>query len=51
MKNIFKYAFLALVLISTTNVISQNTQKNDTIISVNLDEVVVSTPFKESLKK
>jgi hypothetical protein len=50
MKNIFKYAFLALVLISTTNVISQNTQENDTIISVNLDEVVVSTPFKESLK-
>ena len=51
MKNIFKYALLALVLISTTNVISQITQENDTIISVNLDEVVVSTPFKESLKK
>ena len=50
MKNIFKYAFLALVLISTTNVISQNTQENDTIISVNLEEEEVSTPFNQSYK-
>ena len=50
MKNIINYAFMALLLFSTNNIISQNTQENDTIIPVNLDEVVVSTPFKETLK-
>ena len=50
MNNIIKHAFVALVLFCTNNLISQNTQENDTIISVNLEEVVVSTPFKESLK-
>ena len=50
MKNIIKYAFMALLLFSTNNILSQNTRVNDTIISVDLDEVVVSTPFKESLK-
>jgi len=50
MNKIIKHAFVALVLFCTNNLISQNTQENDTIISVNLEEVVVSTPFKESLK-
>ena len=50
MKNILNYALVALVLLSTNSVISQNMQENDTIVTVNLDEVVLSTPFKESLK-
>ena len=50
MKNIFRYAFMALLLFSTNKILSQNTQVNDSIISVDLDEVVVSIPFKESLK-
>ena len=29
---------------------AQNNQENDSIISVDLNEVVVSTPFKESVK-
>ena len=41
---------MALILFSTNTIISQILQKNDTIISVQLDEVVVSTPFKESLR-
>lgn len=50
MKNITKYALMALLLISTNQIIAQSTQENDSIISVELDEVVVSTPFKESIK-
>ncbi|MBT6169462.1 MAG: TonB-dependent receptor [Flavobacteriaceae bacterium] len=50
MKNITKYAFMALLLFCTNKILSQNTQVNDSIISVDLDEVVVSIPFKESLK-
>ena len=50
MNKIIKYAFVALMLFAANNVISQNTQENDTIVSVNLDEVVVSTPFKESIR-
>ena len=50
MKNIIKYAFMALLLFCTNKILSQNTQVNDSIISVDLDEVVVSIPFKESLK-
>ena len=50
MKNITKFAFLALLLISTNTILAQNTQENDSIISVELNEVVVSTPFKESVK-
>ena len=50
MNNIIKHAFVAFMLFCTNNLISQNTRENDTIISVNLEEVVVSTPFKESLK-
>ena len=50
MKNITKLAFLALLLISTNTILAQNTQENDSILSVELNEVVVSTPFKESVK-
>jgi iron complex outermembrane recepter protein len=50
MNKIKQYALLALILFSTNTIISQILQKNDTIISVQLDEVVVSTPFKESLR-
>src|SRR6056300_1611664 len=50
MKNITKLAFLALLLISTNTILAQNTQENYSILSVELNEVVVSTPFKESLK-
>jgi iron complex outermembrane receptor protein len=50
MKNITKFAFLALLLISTNTILAQNTQENDSILSVELNEVVVSTPFKESVK-
>ena len=50
MKNITKLAFLALLLISTNTILAQNTQENDSIISIELNEVVVSTPFKESVK-
>ena len=50
MKNIKKLAFLALLLISTNKILAQNTQENDSILSVELNEVVVSTPFKESVK-
>ena len=50
MKNITKLAFLALLLISTNKILAQNTQENDSILSVELNEVVVSTPFKESVK-
>ena len=46
MKNITKFALMALLLISTNQIIAQSTQENDSIISVELDEVVVSTPFK-----
>ncbi|MGY8946370.1 MAG: TonB-dependent receptor [Flavobacteriales bacterium] len=50
MNNIIKYALLALALFSKNTIISQNLKVNDTIISVQLDEVVVSTPFKESVR-
>ena len=50
MKNITKFAFLALLLFSTNTILAQNTQENDSILSVELNEVVVSTPFKESVK-
>ena len=50
MQNIVKHAFMALLLFNTSNIISQNIKVNDTIIQMELDEVVVSTPFKESLK-
>ena len=48
MKNITKLAFLALLLISTNTILAQNTQENDSIITVELNEIVLSTPFKES---
>ena len=41
---------MALLLFFTNKILSQNTQVNDSIISVDLEEVVVSIPFKESLK-
>ena len=50
MKNIIKFALLALLIISTNKITAQNNQENDSIISVDLNEVVVSTPFKESVK-
>ena len=50
MKNITKFALLALLIISINKINAQNNQENDSIISVELDEVVVSTPFKESLR-
>ena len=50
MKNITKLAFLALLLISTNTILAQNTQENDSIITVELNEIVLSTPFKESVK-
>jgi hypothetical protein len=50
MKNITKFALLALLIISTNTITAQNNQENDSIISVELNEVVVSTPFKESVK-
>ncbi|MFL2665937.1 MAG: TonB-dependent receptor domain-containing protein [Flavobacteriaceae bacterium] len=50
MKKITKYAFMALLLFSTNNILSQNNQVSDTIIQVDLDEVVVAIPFEKSLK-
>ena len=50
MKNITKFALLALLIISINKITAQNNQENDSIISVELKEVVVSTPFKESVK-
>jgi len=50
MKNITKFALLALLIISINKITAQNNQENDSIISVDLKEVVVSTPFKESVK-
>ena len=50
MKNITKFALLALLIISINKITAQNNQENDSIISVELNEVVVSTPFKESLR-
>ena len=50
MKNITKYALMALLIISANKINAQSSQENDSIISVELDEVVVSTPFKESVK-
>ena len=44
MKNITKLAFLALLLISTNKILAQNTQENDSIITVELNEIVLSTP-------
>ena len=40
MKNITKLAFLALLLISTNTILAQNTQENDSIITVELNEIV-----------
>ena len=45
MKNITKYALMALLIISANKINAQSSQENDSIISVELDEVVVSTPF------
>ena len=50
MKKIMKLALVALVLFSTSNILSQNNVETDTIVPVNLNEVVVSTPFKETVK-
>jgi len=50
MKNFIKYAFLAMLLFSTNNITSQNIKEKDTVLSIDLFEVIVSTPFKESVR-
>ena len=51
MKNITKIALLALLIFSTNSVLAQqNVEENEELYSVELNEVVVSTPFKESLR-
>jgi iron complex outermembrane receptor protein len=51
MKNITKIALLALLIFSTNSILAQqNEEENDALYSVELNEVVVSTPFKESLR-
>ena len=50
MKKIMKLALVALVLFSTNNILSQNNVETDTIVPLNLEEVIVSTPFKETVK-
>ncbi len=39
---------MALVLLTTNNILSQNDKEIDTIVPVNLKEVIISTPFKQS---
>ena len=41
---------MALLFISINTINAQDTQENDISVPVELSEVVVSTPFKESLK-
>jgi len=51
MKNITKIALLALLIFSTNSILAQqNEEENEALYSVELNEVVVSTPFKESLR-
>ena len=50
MKNIFRI-ILGLILILNVNQTNSQEVSNDTIVPVSLEEVVVSTPFNESLKK
>ena len=49
MKNIFRI-ILGLILILNVNQTNSQEVSNDTIVPVSLGEVVVSTPFNESLK-
>ena len=49
MNTYLKNALIALVLLSATHLISQQNQTNDTIVSISLDEVVLSIPFNETV--